>query len=97
MYVGQVFRIFLLEIGSKTANDLNLWLYTLNFLFNSVFFFGLQELILMRNERDSVEDKIHHLNWSLKWVFFKLGPGTKKAVLHRLEFLIVKAILHKTC
>ncbi|XP_010471626.1 PREDICTED: 5'-nucleotidase domain-containing protein 4 isoform X1 [Camelina sativa] len=25
-----------------------------------------KELILMRNERDSVEDTIHHLNWSLK-------------------------------
>jgi hypothetical protein len=44
-----------------------------------------KDLILMRNERDSVEDKIHHLNWSLK--FEDINENNKHEMLSALKDL----------
>ncbi|WZZ05795.1 hypothetical protein YC2023_091716 [Brassica napus] len=44
-----------------------------------------KKLILMRNERDSVEDKIHHLNWSLK--FEDVNENDKQEMLSALSDL----------
>nr|VDD62944.1 unnamed protein product [Brassica oleracea] len=44
-----------------------------------------KKLILMRNERDSVEDKIHHLNWSLK--FEDVNENDKQEMLSALKDL----------
>ncbi|CAN7129173.1 hypothetical protein BRARA_G02234 [Brassica rapa] len=44
-----------------------------------------KKLILMRNERDSVEDKIHHLNWSLK--FEDVNENDKQEMLSALNDL----------
>ncbi|WZZ67360.1 hypothetical protein YC2023_078730 [Brassica napus] len=51
----------------------------------------------MRNERDSVEDKIHHLNWSLK--FDDTNENDKQEMLsafNDLEFHKVWGQLMKT-
>ncbi|CAH8364013.1 unnamed protein product [Eruca vesicaria subsp. sativa] len=44
-----------------------------------------KQLILMRNEHDSVGDKIHHLNWSLK--FEDINENDKKEMLSALKDL----------
>ncbi|RID56112.1 hypothetical protein BRARA_G03335 [Brassica rapa] len=47
-----------------------------------------KELILMRNERDSVEDMIHHLSWSLK--FEDINEKDKQEMLSTVKDLVCK-------
>ncbi|KAL0665121.1 hypothetical protein Bca4012_101959 [Brassica carinata] len=49
---------------------------------------GTREQILMRNERDSVEDKIHRLSWSLK--FEDINEKDKQEMLSAVKDLVCK-------